>query len=67
MTCPPSGRDTPGRRLITHAERIIKDHGSDFAKMIKVEATEKAKRKYPDRLFHVIKVGYPAVHKRRSP
>jgi len=32
-----------------------------------VEATEKAKRKYPDRLFHVIKVGYPAVHKRRSP
>jgi hypothetical protein len=32
-----------------------------------VEATEKAKQKYPDRLFHVIKVGYPAVHKRRSP
>lgn len=32
-----------------------------------VEATEAAKQKYPSRLFHVIKVGYPAVHKRRSP
>lgn len=31
------------------------------------EAAEKAKRKYPDRLFHFIKVGHPAVHKRRSP
>lgn len=27
-----------------------------------IEAIEKARKKYPDKLFHVVRIGYPVVH-----
>jgi len=30
-----------------------------------VKALKKAKKKYPDKLFYLVRVGFPAVHKRR--
>ncbi len=38
------------------------DSGKYFMGKTVLEAVEKGRQKYPNKLFHVIRVGYPAVH-----
>jgi hypothetical protein len=41
------------------------DSGDYFLGDRVIEAVQKAKAKYPEKIFHVIRVGFRAVHKRR--
>lgn len=41
------------------------ESGDYFVGETVAEATQKAKERYPDCVFHFIKIGYPVVHKRR--
>ena len=48
-----------------HRGKIIAidvDSGEYFMGKTVLEAVEKGRQKYPDKIFHVIRVGYPAVH-----
>ena len=41
------------------------DSGDYFIGDTVMEALQKAKARYPEKIFHVIRVGFRAVHKRR--
>jgi len=41
------------------------DSGDYFIGDTVVEAGEKARKKHPDKVFHFIRIGFRAVHKRR--
>ena len=48
-----------------HRGKIIAidvDSGEYFMGKTVLEAVEKGRQKYPNKVFHVIRVGYPAVH-----
>ena len=48
-----------------HRGKIIAidgDSGEYFMGENVLEAVEKGRQKYPNKVFHVIRVGYPAVH-----
>ncbi|MDA2919697.1 hypothetical protein MYX76_09445 [Desulfobacterota bacterium AH_259_B03_O07] len=50
---------------VKHRGEIIAidvDSGKYFMGKTVLEAVEKGRQKYPNKLFHVIRVGYPAVH-----
>lgn len=52
----------------THQGKIVAieiDSGDSFLGDTVVEAGQKAKERYPDRVFYFVRVGYPAVHRRR--
>ncbi|MFQ6058206.1 MAG: hypothetical protein ACE5MB_04900 [Anaerolineae bacterium] len=41
---------------------IEPDTGDYFLGQSVIEAIEKGREKYPDSVFHVIRIGYPVVH-----
>jgi hypothetical protein len=52
----------------THLGRIVAidiESGDYFLGQTVVEAVQKAREKYPDRVFHTIRIGAKAVHSRR--
>jgi len=60
----------------TLKEKLERDHlgeivaievetGDYFLGKTSIEATKKARQKYPNAVFYVVKIGYPVVHKFR--
>jgi len=41
---------------------IEPDTGDYFLGQSVIEAIEKGRERYPDSVFHVIRIGYPVVH-----
>ncbi|MGH7800908.1 MAG: hypothetical protein ACREOW_09815 [Thermodesulfobacteriota bacterium] len=64
------GEEIYKSRLKTKLERkyrgkliaIDVDSGEYFMGKTVLEAVEKGRQKYPNKVFHAIRVGYPAVH-----